>query len=228
MCGSYRCRNTKSFDDGWLASHAVAAAHRLCPVALHLANCHLGRRGGKARVVGVEPATDPGLCPQDVGRHEPGRGVAPALQHLRQRRLARLQREPEVVAHAVLERQTAREEGGVGRQRLRGVGPRAFEEDAIRGKGVDDRCGNLRVPVGGQAVRPQRVDQNHDNRTAVCRRRTRPPPAQPAGSCDRQHPDQQHGSSTTHQLSSLPPGPQLPPGFPGRRGPAGAPVRHSK
>ena len=161
-------------------SQARGRRHRVRAVALHLANRHLGRRHRKTGVVGVESAADAGFASQDVRRDEPAGRVAAALEQLGERDFVRLQREAEVVADAVLERQPACEHRDVRRERLRRMGPCALEQDAIRREGIDDGRGNLLVAVHRQVVRPKRVDRNQDDRATVDRRRARPSPAQPA------------------------------------------------
>ena len=95
---------------------------RLGARPLHLADRHLGSgRRRQSGVVIVEAASEPRVLPQDVGRDGSARRVPRAPQPLGQRADPVVEREPDVVASAVLERQPSGEERCVGRQRLRAV-----------------------------------------------------------------------------------------------------------
>ena len=123
----------------------------------------------------------PGFLPQHERRHDAAGGVAAIAQHLRQQPLAGFDGEPDVVAHAGFERQAAREQRGVRRQRLRRVRVRALEDHAVGGERVDRGRPHVLVSVGGQMIGPQRVDRNDDDRAADRRRCARVAPSADRG-----------------------------------------------
>ena len=82
---------------------------RVGAVALHLADQPLGRARGHLPVEEVEPLADAGFLAQHVRRHDAASRIAAFAQHLRQHAFARLDDEPEIVAHACLEGQPSRQ-----------------------------------------------------------------------------------------------------------------------
>ena len=105
-----------------------------------------------------------------------GREAAIA-QQLRQQPVMLCQAEAAVAADARLEREPAREERGMRRQRFGRVGIGALEQDAVGRQPVDRRRLHTLVAVGREVIRAQRIDRDHDHRSADRRRRARVPPA---------------------------------------------------
>ncbi len=91
-----------------------------------------------------------------------------------QEALALLDREPDVVPHAVLEGELARQNRRMRRKRLRRLRVRALEEHAVGGEPIDVRGLRAGVAVRGQPVRPQRVDGDDDDRPRGRGRARRP------------------------------------------------------
>ena len=144
---------------------ALGRLHRVGAVALHLNARPIGRSRRQAVVIGIEAAREADLPAEHVGRDHGGRPVAERSQQIRQQGLLRADRETQVVAHAVLDRQQAGEHRDVGGQRLRRVRVGALEEHRVRDEPVDGRRLHPRVPIGGQPIGPQGVDGDEHDRS---------------------------------------------------------------
>ena len=138
----------------------------------------------KRRVVDVEALPDAGLGAQDeCGNESPGL-VSRRAKHRGQRRRALAQREPQVVADLVLERQAAGEHRRVGGQRLWRVRVGAVEDDRFSRERRQSRRPSRRIAVDRQPIGAKRIDDNQDDRPSGCRSRARlfpePPRQEPA------------------------------------------------
>ena len=160
--------------DGRLFEPAFGHLQRIAPVTLHLDARCAGRSLRQAVVVGLETARQTHLLPEHVRRDHRGRPVAERGQELRQQRLLGTDREAQVVAHAVLDRQQPGEHRDVGRQRLRRVRIRALEQHRVGDEPVDGRRLYPLVPVGGQPIGPQGVDGDEHDRAGNTQLEARP------------------------------------------------------
>ena len=125
-----------------------AFRHREADVSLEL---------GDLIVVHVEPRREPEALRQRKPADERARGKARRLKARGERGRAILDAKAAVVAHAMLVRQPAGEDGGVRRKRHDGVRVREREARPARGEPVEVR--RLRAPtVRTERIGPERVD----------------------------------------------------------------------
>ena len=129
------------------------------------------RLGPRLRLEGVVPGGeavgDAGGPPQHEGRHGAGGRIARGLEAVRECPVLRVQREADVVAHAVRRREQAREERRVGGERHRAMAERALEQHSLAGERVEHGRRGLRVAVTAHAVGPQGVDRDQDDRSVL-------------------------------------------------------------
>ena len=168
--------------------------HRVGAVARQAAS---GLAGGGVRHLAVEERKalgDAGRRPQRVTGHDTGGRVAAVREHLGEQAFVAFDGEPDIVAHAGLERQPAGEKRRVGRQRLRRVGVRPIEHDAVASQRIDRGRPQGGVAVDRQAIRPQRVDREEHDRSADRRGRARVAPPADRGECGpERHETDDHG-----------------------------------
>ena len=116
-------------------------------------------------VIEVEEGSEPRLVPEDVRRNRGPRHVAVLLQvgrHVADH-LA-IEEEPGVVADPVLGRERTREKRGMRRKRQGNGRVRIREDPRLAREGVERRRFDLRVAVGGEAIRPECVNGNENDR----------------------------------------------------------------
>jgi hypothetical protein len=127
-----------------------------------------------------KPLTDAPLGGENPGRDESSGFVARFLESLGEGFFLWSEEVATVVAHSVSAGQSARHQGGVGRQREGHRGGHALEDQALVREGVDVRRFDLAESVGGKAIRAQRVEGDEDDvHPFACRPRPLP---QTAGS----------------------------------------------
>jgi hypothetical protein len=132
-------------------------------VALLLRQSAVSHVDGDGVVEPVEPGADSRGPAQDVGRHRASGGHARRVIARGQRAPRGIEREAQVVAHAVMGRKEAREE-----RRVRGQGERAMavdvlEHDAVARERIEVRRPARAVAVGGEMVGAQRIDRDEDD-----------------------------------------------------------------
>ena len=142
---------------------------RLGARSLHLPDrCFRSCGDGECCVVVVEAAIDARVFSQDVRRNGRTGGIARAFHAFSECRDVSIQREPDIVAGSVLERQQPGQHRRVRWQRLRAVRERRTVDQAV-GRECVDVWHRDRAAVKSQVVRPQRVDrdQHHDAGASV-------------------------------------------------------------
>ena len=149
---------------GQRAEPRFCGGKRLRSGTLDLRNRAIRGHHRKRGVVDVESLRDAGLRPQDVRRHEAPGLVSRRAKHLGQSRRARFQREPEVVANLVFERQPAGEHRHVRRECLRCVSVGAIEHDRFTRERRERRRSSRLVTVDRQSIRAKGVDDDEDDR----------------------------------------------------------------
>ena len=119
--------------------------------------------------VGLKALRDPPLVIEYVGADEPAGGEAARLQPLGHRRLAVVEEEPSVVAHAVPRRELSREDRRVRRQRQRRRRDGLLEEHTFARQPIEVGRFDRAEPVGMDAVGARRVER--DQQQVQVRRR---------------------------------------------------------
>ena len=142
----------------------VRGGQRLRPRPLDLGRRAVGGHRRKRRIVDVEALPDAGLGAQHEGGNEPPGLVSRRTKHRGQRRRPLAQREPQVVADLVLERQPAGEHRRVGGQRLGRVRVGAVENDRFPRERRQRRRPSRRIAVDRQPIGAERIDDNQDDR----------------------------------------------------------------
>ncbi len=138
--------------------------HRGLARPLQLAERHVGGGGRQLIVERVEAAVESDLPAEHVRRHEAGGCVAGVLEAVLQELLIFPDGEPDVVAHAVFERQLPGQDRRVRRQRLRRVRVRTLEQHAVSDEAIDVGGRDFLIAVRRQPVRAQGVDRDQDDR----------------------------------------------------------------
>ena len=133
---------------------AVGGRQRGRAVPLQFPDSHLRRRRRQFRVEMVEPGSNPGFFPQHIRGNKTAGHIPGRTDHRGQERLARRNREADVVAHAVLEGEPAGEDRDMRGKRLWRVGVGVLEDDPAGGERIDRRRTHAPVTVHGKVVRP--------------------------------------------------------------------------
>ncbi len=126
-----------------------------------------------AVLVEIEAGPQPVLPLEHIGRHRAARGIPLPFQDLRQeRQLALLDPRAvevvaDVVAHAVVGRLEAGQQGRVGRERERSRRIGVLEKDGVAPQGIDRRGLHTLVAIGRQVVGTQGVDGDDDDGRAL-------------------------------------------------------------
>jgi hypothetical protein len=154
------CAKRKNFP-ACASTHLHGRGHGLLAAALHHPERVPGGAGGSSSSKWSNPWLKPVCSRSTYDETNPpvaypapsaraGGSAAPALHG-----------EPDVVAHAVLERQLAREDGRVRRERLRRVRVGVLEDHAVGGKAIDLRRRDARVPyAGSRSARSVSIEMN--------------------------------------------------------------------
>ncbi len=185
-------------------------------------------RAAEGVVEDVEAPIEPRVAGYRVGPDEPARRVAGLSEQCGQGRVGRVEGRREVVADPVLVGLPSREDRDVGRACLGYLDDGVLDEDALRGEAVHVRRLGRPVPVGPDAVRPQRVDGHEEEirlwRGGAGRSAARCAEGQPDAGRGRDD-DKGHGESASAHSTIMPTGEGARETAPGAKAPGAGHVR---